>query len=52
MRSTNIEDNGTGDSTVKGESPGIMGWVFTLAAWQLAQPEMNFHRKVDIPGHQ
>ena len=51
-RSTDMEENGIGVSTAKGESPGIVGWVFTLAAWQLAHPKMNFQRKVDIPGHQ
>ena len=50
--STDIEVNGRGFSIAKGESPGTVGWVFTLAAWQLAHPEMNLHRKVDIPGHQ
>ena len=52
MRSTDMEENGRGISTAKGESLGTVGCVFTLAAWQLEQPEMNFHRKVDIPGHQ
>ena len=52
MRSTNMEEKGRGLSTAKGESPGTKGWVFFLAAWQLAHPEMYFHRKVDIPGHQ
>ena len=31
MRSTNIEENGRGVSTAKGESPGTVGCVFTLA---------------------
>ena len=35
-----------------GDNPGTIGWVFTLAAWQLAHPVMNFWQKVDIPGHQ
>ena len=52
MRSTDMEENGREVSTAKGESPGTMGCVFTLAAWQSAHPEMNFQRKVDIPGHQ
>ena len=52
MRSTEMEENGIGVSIAKGESPSTMGWVFTLAAWQLAHPEVNFHRTVDIPGHQ
>ena len=52
MRSTEMEEKGIGVSTAKGESPGTTGWVFTLAAWQLAHPEMNLRRKVDIPGHQ
>ena len=47
-----MEENGREDSTAKGESPGIVECVFILAAWQLAHPEMNFHRKVDILGHQ
>ena len=32
MRSMNMEENGRGLSTAKGESLGTMGWVFTLAA--------------------
>ena len=52
IRSTEMEENGIEDSTARGVNPGPMGWVFTLAAWQLAHPEMNFHRKVDIPGYQ
>ena len=52
MRSTNMEENGRGISTAKGDSPGTVGCVFTLAAWQSAHPEMNFHKKVDILGHQ
>ena len=47
-----MEENGIGLSTAKGESLGTVGWVFTLAAWQLAHPEMNSQRKVNIPGHQ
>ena len=46
MRSTDMEENGRGFSTAKGESPGTVGWVFTLAAWQLAHPAMNLWRKV------
>ena len=42
MRSTEIEENGRDVSMAKGESPGIVGWVFTLAAWQSAHPEINF----------
>ena len=41
MRSTNMEEKGRGFLTAKGESLGTVGWVFTLAAWQLAHPEMN-----------
>ena len=52
MRSTDMEEKGRGFSTAKGESPGTVGWVFTLAAWQLAHPVVNLQRKVDIPGHQ
>ena len=47
-----MEEKGRGNSTAKGDSPGVVGCVFTLAAWQLAHSEMNLHRKVDIPGHQ
>ena len=52
MRSTEIEENGMGVSVANGDNLGTTGWVFTLAAWQLAHPEMNLWRKVDIPGHQ
>ena len=52
MRSTDIEEKGRGFSTAKGESPGTMGWVFVLAIWQSAHLEINFRKKVDIPGHQ
>ena len=52
MRSTNTEENGRGDSNARGDSLDTVGWVFTFAVWQLAHPEMNFHRNVDIPGHQ
>ena len=52
MRSTDMEENGRIVSTAKGDSLGLMGCVFTLAAWQSAHPEMNFCKKVDIPGHQ
>ena len=52
MRSTDMEENGRVVLTAKGDSPGIMGCVFTLAAWQSAHPKMNFHKKVNIPGHQ
>ena len=52
MRSTDMEENGSGISMANRDSPGIVGYVFTLAAWQSAHPKMNFHRKVDIPGHQ
>ena len=52
MRLMDMEENGRGLSTAKGESPGTVRWVFTLAAWQSAQPKMNLHRNVDIPGHQ
>ena len=49
MRSTDMEEKGRrGLLTAKGESLGIMGWVFTLAAWQSAHPVMNLRRKVDI----
>ena len=47
-----MEENGRGVSTAKGDNLGTVGCVFTLAAWQLAHPEMNCHKKVDIPGHQ
>ena len=47
-----MEEKGSGVSTAKGDSLGTVGCVFTLAAWQLVHPEVNFHRKVDIPGHQ
>ena len=47
-----MEENVRGILTAKGDSPGTMGCVFTFAAWQSAHPEMNFQRKVDIPGHQ
>ena len=52
MKSTDMEENGIGVSTARGESLGTIGWVFTLAAWQSAHPKMNFQRKVDIPGYQ
>ena len=52
MRSMDMEENRRGFSTARGESLDTMGWVFTLAAWQLAHPEMNHCRKVDIPGYQ
>ena len=47
-----MDENGRVVSTAKGDSPGTMGCKFTLADWQMAHPEINFRRKVDIPGHQ
>ena len=52
MRSTNMEEKGMGDSTARGDKLGMVGCVFTLAAWQSAHPEMNHCRNVDIPSHQ
>ena len=52
MRSTDMEEKGSGVLMAKGDSPGTVGCVFNLATWQLAHPKINFHRKVDIPGHQ
>ena len=52
MKSTEMEEKGSGDSTARGDNLGTVGCMFTLAAWQSAQPKMNHHRKVDIPGHQ
>ena len=52
IRSTKIDEKGRGLSVAKGESLDTVGWVFTLAAWQVVHPEMYFHRKVNIPGHQ
>ena len=52
MRLMEMEENGIGESTDRGDRPGTVGWVFTLAAWQFAHPKMNHQRKVDIPGHQ
>ena len=49
MRLMDIEEKRRGDLTARGDSLGIMGWVFTFAVWQSA---LNFHRNVDIPGHQ
>ena len=52
MRSTEMEEKGRGFLTARGDRPGTVGCVFTLAAWQLVQPEMKQHRNIDIPGHQ
>ena len=47
-----MEEKGIGVSTARGESLGTTRWVFTLVAWQLVHPAMNFQRNMDIPGHQ
>ena len=43
-----MEENGRSASTAKGVSPGTVGCVFTLAAWQSAQPVMNLHSVTQV----
>ena len=52
MRSTEIKENVIEDSTARGDKPGTMGWVLTLAGWNAAHPMMNVCKNVDILGHQ